>query len=421
MCSSSSEPEPTKRRKVTTVTETTTKVTRIVEEVDEEQAPPAVPTEDWRRIPKRLDFDRDPLEVLAEFGPSPFEVDLESGRVRSTLTSTGRVTILAEPIIGGYRQASLSLQSKTRKNEFRQSRHPRPTHQLVCWLAHGARVVSNQTPDHINRIRSDNRAQNLRWASRHEQALNRAEQRVTKRIRYSSDLLEDGEQILGEYKGKPDDPRPSDALYVAITSYNRVISDRRMANGTVRRYIMQPRASVHGYITFYVDGRKRSLHDIVYAMFHPDEPRPEAIDHVDGNKTNNLPGNLQGVTKKINSQRAIYQQGRTSHTKTAPVACIAYNASTSTPLMAFFSMAHAAIWLNAQLQIQHAEVKVAPKSCVNSSIMLYERDKTQCLVAKRWFFRRLLDEHVTEDCTQVIIDGQVVPIWTPDGVFEKVK
>lgn len=45
-------------------------------------------------------------------------------------------------------------------------------HRLICTAFHGPPPSDQHTPDHINRIRADNRSSNLRWASKREQNLN---------------------------------------------------------------------------------------------------------------------------------------------------------------------------------------------------------------------------------------------------------
>ena len=45
-------------------------------------------------------------------------------------------------------------------------------HRLVCRAFHGEPPTPSHTPDHINRNRGDNKASNLRWASKAEQNAN---------------------------------------------------------------------------------------------------------------------------------------------------------------------------------------------------------------------------------------------------------
>ena len=46
-------------------------------------------------------------------------------------------------------------------------------HVLVCTAFHGVSPGNDKTVDHIDRVRDNNRASNLRWASRSEQMMNR--------------------------------------------------------------------------------------------------------------------------------------------------------------------------------------------------------------------------------------------------------
>lgn len=53
------------------------------------------------------------------------------------------------------------------------SAYGKRVHVLVCTAFHGPRPSAEATVDHINRIKHDNRASNLRWATKSEQMSNR--------------------------------------------------------------------------------------------------------------------------------------------------------------------------------------------------------------------------------------------------------
>lgn len=53
-------------------------------------------------------------------------------------------------------------------------------HRIVAKAFHGVPIDKNLTPDHINRIRNDNRPENLRWATREEQRANQERPLFTK-------------------------------------------------------------------------------------------------------------------------------------------------------------------------------------------------------------------------------------------------
>lgn len=62
-----------------------------------------------------------------------------------------------------------------------------------------------------------------------------------------------------------------------------------------------------GYYSVCVDGAKRShgVHVLVALAFIGPAPDGTEVDHVNGNKRDNRPNNLEYVTPKVNCQRAI--------------------------------------------------------------------------------------------------------------------
>ncbi len=65
----------------------------------------------------------------------------------------------------GYRTTNVKRDGKT---------VPRGVHRLVCSAWHGLPRDDSQIVDHINRCRSDNRPENLRWVTHRENAENRS-------------------------------------------------------------------------------------------------------------------------------------------------------------------------------------------------------------------------------------------------------
>lgn len=69
-----------------------------------------------------------------------------------------------------------------------------------------------------------------------------------------------------------------------------------------------------GYITIKLDGANYRAHRVVYAMFHGVWPENQ-IDHIDGDRSNNLISNLRDVTQQINiqNQRRPHKNNKTGY------------------------------------------------------------------------------------------------------------
>lgn len=94
--------------------------------------------------------------------------------------------------------------------------------------------------------------------------------------------------------------------------------------GRIRRIetgrIMQPSMSKGYWHTLLCENGKRSihrLHKLVCLAFHGRRPDGYVINHKDGNKTNNLPENLEYTTQKKNMHHAI-ELGLFDQTKHSP-------------------------------------------------------------------------------------------------------
>lgn len=65
-----------------------------------------------------------------------------------------------------------------------------------------------------------------------------------------------------------------------------------------------------GYLIGRLDGRRRKAHRLIWKMVHGTEP--QEIDHIDGDRTDNRPGNLRSVSKAVNARNRALQSNNTS-------------------------------------------------------------------------------------------------------------
>jgi hypothetical protein len=71
----------------------------------------------------------------------------------------------------------------------------------------------------------------------------------------------------------------------------------------------------NGYPYFSYDGRKVSAHRFCYEIYNGKIPKDYEVDHINADKLDVTPSNLEGVTRKVNAERASLRgayRGRSS-------------------------------------------------------------------------------------------------------------
>lgn len=76
-----------------------------------------------------------------------------------------------------------------------------------------------------------------------------------------------------------------------------------------RKKLLKPAINLHGYLqlTIYYQGYRanRTVHSLVASAFHFKNDPTLEVNHIDGNKLNNCPSNLEWVSRKDNILHAI--------------------------------------------------------------------------------------------------------------------
>ena len=90
------------------------------------------------------------------------------------------------------------------------------------------------------------------------------------------------------------DPRPH-PIYEHILSYG----DGRVFNTQTRRMNIIPK---NGYSRIRVNGTRMMVHRLVAESYHENPDNLPVVNHIDGNRRNNSPSNLQFCTQRFNTQ-----------------------------------------------------------------------------------------------------------------------
>ena len=181
---------------------------------------------------------------MSEFEPLKFHSDYEIEKeFPNRIRRIGKTKFLSENEDGGgYFYVKIN-------------RKPVHKHRLLAlqWIENDDRETKTQV-DHINRIRDDNRLQNLRWVTPSENRKNSAPQ-----IRRSNQYLEELPELtieIGEYNGYEFDG------YYYDYEHNRIIKE----NGSSRIKIIQP--YINGKVlVIQLTDIKRKRHKFHYNKF----------------------------------------------------------------------------------------------------------------------------------------------------------
>lgn len=190
------------------------------------------------------------------------------------------------------------------------------------------------TVDHINRIRHDNRVENLRWCSRSDQLLNQDRQKANSSGRPVYQLSLEGEIIkrwdkvidacstlglqppnvsaclngrqksAGGFLWKHCDDIDEDLegeIWKQLDEHGYI----RISNmGRVYTHLFGKRyghKTDTGYMTVRIDDKKELIHRLVCATFHGEAPLgKDYVNHKNGDKSDNRAENLEWVSQREN-------------------------------------------------------------------------------------------------------------------------
>lgn len=205
----------------------------------------------------------------------PCDIDLYEVSSMGNIRNSKRKTLLRKQLTGnGYERVTLRDGDKY---------VGRDVHRLVA-QAFIPNPHNKKTVNHKNKVRNDNRAENLEWATNSEQTLHaRNTDNIIEYNRITLDYQEHNDEI---WKDIPN------AKY-EVSNYGYI---RNKQNGYIKTLTVDGR----GYVYVNIHSKSRSVHRLVAEVYLSDFTSDCIINHKDGNKTNNHVTNLECTTQRMN-------------------------------------------------------------------------------------------------------------------------
>lgn len=166
-------------------------------------------------------------------------------------------------------------------------------HRLVCSTFNGS--SDKKYVDHINRVRNDNRAENLRWVSHSENMKNRTSNKISKPIEYFYENREKEKFI--ELNETP---------YGLVSNY--LISNYgKIYNTNTNKYVKLTLTD-EGYLVTRLQINNKycsvSIHRLVCFTFNGKKEKYNVVNHINEIKHDNYYKNLEWVNVKQNNRHS---------------------------------------------------------------------------------------------------------------------
>lgn len=119
----------------------------------------------------------------------------------------------------------------------------------------------------------------------------------------------------------------SQEKWKSVQSYNGkyLISSQGRIKSLYKKRLLRPHVGKDGYvrIVLWKEGKQTIayIHRLVASAFVPNPHNFQEINHIDGNKQNNSPQNLEWVTRSENVKHAIKKLGKNIGIAPTPVLC----------------------------------------------------------------------------------------------------